>query len=334
MKKSHLPRIADRAFQQDLPSRSDVTIASRQPSYRDMAFPAPKPFRLALQALLIALGAASVGPLAPPCTAQATASGATTRQPVLVELFTSEGCSSCPPADALLAQLDATQFVPGAQAIVLSEHVTYWNHLGWVDPFSLPEVTERQQQYATHFGLEDNYTPQAVVDGAEQFVGNEPDALVKAVTHAAQITKPALLIQDAHWNGGEVSFSVHVPDSETSGRKVTLMAALAQDATQSVVPRGENAGRTLRHVAVVRAIKELSPAATDGRALHIKFPGQAQSGHGHNTDLLRLVVFLADRRTGHVLSVAQQVINRIPLTADAQLAIAPPAPAAQPAHPQ
>src|ERR1700733_11174064 len=100
--------------------------------------------------------------------------------PVLVELFMSEGCSDCPPADALLQRLDETQFVSGAFAIVLSEHVTYWNHLGWRDPFSFDDMDFRQKEYGERFNLESIYTPQAVIDGTTQLVGNNAAGVTDA----------------------------------------------------------------------------------------------------------------------------------------------------------
>jgi len=229
---------------------------------------------------------------------------ATPRQPVLVELFTSEGCSDCPPADALLAQLDTQQPIHGAEAIVLSEHVTYWNHLGWRDPFSFDAMDERQESYMRQFALDSVYTPQIVVDGEEQFVGSDSSALTRAMTRAAAMPKSALAIADAHRAAdGSVVFSVRA----ASGAKGNLVAVLAENATRSDVARGENAGRTLHHVAVVRVLKEFDSGAADGRPLELS--GANLFNAEKDGEPLRLVVFLADRLSGHVEAVAERTLN-------------------------
>lgn len=220
-------------------------------------------------------------------------------KPVLVELFTSEGCSDCPPADALLGQLDKAQPFAGVHAIVLSEHVTYWDRLGWRDPFSLEEMTERQQAYGAQFGLQDVYTPQMVVDGTTQFVGSDKRALEGALHAAAVRPKEGLAIENSHWDGGVVAFSVR----GTVSSSVRLIAALAADATHSEVARGENAGRTLQHVAVVRVMKSFGGDAMDGRELKL---GTKNLSEGP----VRLVVFAVDTRTGHVVGAGEQTLTR------------------------
>jgi hypothetical protein len=221
-----------------------------------------------------------------------------------VELFTSEGCSDCPPADALLGELDSKQPIAGAQAIVLSEHVTYWNHDGWRDPFSLDEMNERQDEYVRHFGLESSYTPQMVVDGKTQLVGGNGRALVAAVEGAAKTAKQPLSIENAKWDHGSATFSIHV--EATAGAKV--VAALAANATHQEVSSGENKGRTLHHVAVVRVMKDFGSGAADGRRL--KLAGGDFSRKDESDGPVRLVVFLVDHRTGQVLAAVEQVLPR------------------------
>ncbi len=256
-----------------------------------MAFPA-KPAPVLLASLLAAAGFARAAQSAPPAPT-----------PVLVELFTSEGCSDCPPADDLLGQLDAQQPVPGVEAIVLSEHVTYWNQDGWHDPFSLDEMTDRQQEYQRDFGLSDVYTPQMVVDGAVQFVGNDVNKLTAALTRAAASPKIPVSIADAHLAAdGSIAFSVHAQDAKSS-----LLAAVAENATVSEVLRGENKGRTLHHVAVVRVLKEFGSGKADGRPLALS--GANLAAAEKTGTPLRLVVFLVNRRNDHVVAVAEQTLN-------------------------
>jgi hypothetical protein len=268
-----------------------------------MAFPA-KPAPLLLAALLAVTGLARGAGQAQPAQNQPQPT------PVLVELFTSEGCSDCPPADDLLGQLDSRQPIAGVDAIVLSEHVTYWNQDGWRDPFSFDQMTDRQQEYARDFGLSDTYTPQMVVDGAVQFVGNDASKLTAALTHAAAEPKIPLAIADAHLAAdGSIAFSVRAPDSNLDA-KSSLIAAAAENATVSEVLRGENKGRTLHHVAVVRVLKEFGSGKADGRPLALS--GSNLAAAEKTGTPLRLVVFLVNRHNDHVVGVAEQTLNSSP----------------------
>lgn len=235
---------------------------------------------------------------------QAMGEDAARRTPILVELFTSEGCSDCPPADNLLKVLDEQQPIPGAQLIVLSEHVTYWNHDGWEDPFSLEELTDRQKTYVYRFGLKDSFTPQMVVDGAAQCVGNDVHALEGALEKAATQPKADVTIAAAQWGDGGAQFSVHA----TADKNARLVAVLAANTTHERVSAGENKGRMLEHVAVVRVMKEFENKSADGRILRLE--GGPLTHKDEANGPVRLVVFLVDRKTGHVLGSAEQTLTR------------------------
>jgi hypothetical protein len=204
--------------------------------------------------------------------------------PVLAELFTSEGCSSCPPADRLLQQLDRTQPVPGARIIVLSEHVDYWNQLGWRDPFSLPQFSRRQEQYARVLGAE-VATPQIVVDGRIAVLGNDAEAVQKAVARAAGRIKAPVRLAEVKRDAGEAA--VHVSIAALAKGRAEVWIAVADEADRSSVAKGENAGRTLTHVAVVRTLAKAGRVdKSEGMEKTVRVPVGAAPG--------RIVVFLVD----------------------------------------
>jgi hypothetical protein len=166
------------------------------------------------------------------------------------------------------------------------------------------EMDDRQKQYGDRFHLDSIYTPQAVVDGTAQMVGNNGPELARAVEAAAKTSKEPLTIAEPRWESGAAVFSV----KGAADPKARLIAVLAADATKSEVARGENAGRTLHHVAVVRVMKDFGSSSADGRPLRLSGGGLA---HGKDASgPVRLVVFVVDPKTGHVTAVAEQTINR------------------------
>lgn len=204
------------------------------------------------------------------------------RVPVLAELFTSEGCSSCPPADALLLQLDQLQPVPGARVIVMSEHVDYWNQLGWKDPYSSAEFSRRQGEYARALGSE-VFTPQIVIDGREQFVGSNGHDIQASIARAAAKGKAPVRILEAKRDGAEALVKLSIPPLGKG--KAEVWVAMAETRASSSVSKGENRGRTLDHVAVVRTLTKIAAVSlSEGLERSVRLPLSATPS--------RVVVFL------------------------------------------
>jgi hypothetical protein len=176
---------------------------------------------------------------------------------VLVELFTSEGCSSCPSADALLQQVNGRYSDSGQLIVGVSEHVTYWNSLGWSDPFSSPTYTERQNAYGQRFHLDSVYTPQMVINGQEQIVGSNSAGLLRAIRKEDQMSQMHVHIASASLDGNILTLDFSVSGT-IPGKGAEIYAILADDKTSSNVLRGENSGRTLSHVSVARTITRVA----------------------------------------------------------------------------
>jgi hypothetical protein len=219
------------------------------------------------------------------------------RGPVLVELFTSEGCSSCPPADELLMELE--QSSPGG-LIVLSEHVDYWNRLGWVDPFATAGFSRRQEDYARRWRLGSVYTPQVVVDGAREMVGSDRAGVLKAVAEAGARPKVPVILQPGARGPAGVGVSVRVPPFGSAAPGEVFLA-VAEGPLQSSVARGENAGRLLRHTAVVRKWLDLGSARPgSGFSASVQVPLEAGWDPAH----LKVVAFVQEAEGGTVLGAA------------------------------
>ena len=217
-------------------------------------------------------------------------------QPVLVELFTSEGCSSCPPADALLERLDSKQPVSGAQIIVLSEHVDYWNHLGWADPYSSPTFSARQEQYARRFRTAGPYTPQMVVDGRIEFVGSDAPKAESAIREVLRQPKATVRIDE---KDGSAAVEVDRLPKGTAHKAGVYVAYAADSGTRDVV-HGENKGRRLHHVSIVKELRQVG--TVDDREA---FKTQVQRESGS-----RLIVFVQEAGNGPVWGAAIRAASR------------------------
>jgi hypothetical protein len=225
--------------------------------------------------------------------------------PVLVELFTSEGCSSCPPADELLVKLQADQPIPGVQIIGLEEHVDYWNHDGWMDPYSRAEWTARQQDYTARLKGASPYTPQMVVDGQREFLGNNPNATVDAIRESAQQQKTCIVIAASVPSKGETRrFEVRVGNlPASSGQdKAEVWLVVAEEGLPGSAKAGENSGKSWEHAAIVRSMQKIGSAASSSEPF-VSSP-QIKLKSIWKKDNLRIVMFVQERKTRRVIGVA------------------------------
>jgi hypothetical protein len=214
---------------------------------------------------------------------------------IVVELFTSEGCSSCPPADAILSKLRSEQKVDGAQVLILGEHVDYWNSLGWTDRFSSAALTQRQAEYANRFDLNSSYTPQMVIDGHVELVGNGERAVRQQLNLAARSPKSAQV--KLSWaSAGKLQINVDSP-TDTSGK---VLLAITEDGLSTRVGGGENGGRVLNHSGVVRDLREIGSLKQGKFSETVKTAGNAD----WKLENLRAVVFVQKPGHGDVLGAA------------------------------
>jgi hypothetical protein len=223
--------------------------------------------------------------------------------PVLVELFTSEGCSSCPPADKLLAQMESYQAADVGPLVVLSEHVDYWDHDGWKDAYSESSLTDRQNQYAQSLGLSTVYTPQLIVDGATELKLSDPGQVKGALLKASSLPKIPVTIGPIRIDAGEpavIRAEIEV-DGSTEQHNSDVYVAVALNHAETQVLHGENAGRVLTHVAVVQQLTKLGKLEKRSK---FSQEFQAKLKPGTDPKNIRLIAFAQSSGGGKVIGVA------------------------------
>lgn len=217
------------------------------------------------------------------------------KQPVLVELFTSEGCATCPPADKILAYLERQQPATQADIITLALHVDYWDYIGWKDEFASPLFSQRQEVYGQKFKLESIYTPQMVVDGETEFVGNEPGKAVSTVIKAAQNQKANVEISRAN-----EKLKINITDFPAHGES-TVFLVFAEDNLSNRVKRGENAGQKLEHVSVAREMKSIG--SIDAKTNDFAFETDLMLQPKWETKNLKIIVFVQENASRKIWAV-------------------------------
>ncbi len=210
-----------------------------------------------------------------------TTAGYAQQSPVVVELFTSQGCSSCPPADAFLTDLARKH----PEVLPLAFHVTYWNYLGWSDPYSFDAATARQRDYARHLGEDGVYTPQMVVDGTTGFVGSDRSQGLHVIANAPHKTVPVGMARDGQ--------TLLITIGPGTGQAKILLVGFDR-AHETPIGRGENSGRTLTESNIVRSLTPIGLWTGSAVALRQAPPaGESfavllQAGAGHIIGAARL----------------------------------------------
>ena len=230
--------------------------------------------------------------------------------PILVELFTSEGCSSCPPADALLQKMDAFQPVPGAQLIVMSEHVDYWDQEGWKDQYSSAELTNRQKSYVSELGLATAYTPQIIVDGSAELHANDPQQVHSAFEKALKDEKIPTSLDSVNFEGPQEAAVVHGHlhvDAGSENHNADIYIAVALNHAESQVLRGENQGLKLTHVAVVQELVKVGKVQKKGS---FSQDFQVKLKRGTKPGEVRIIAFVQEPGSGKVVGAASVLENQ------------------------